>query len=57
MLSKITYGERLYRELGNTLAQWNHKVAQGFDEAFFAFWPVDIFPFRENPQWTIVERR
>jgi hypothetical protein len=47
MIIKITYGETIWEEMGEELIQWNLTAVGQANEAFFAFWLVDIFHFCE----------
>ncbi|PVG01693.1 cytochrome P450 [Serendipita vermifera] len=45
MIVKVTYGEQIWEEMGEELMQWNLTAVEQANEAFFAFWLVDMFHF------------
>jgi hypothetical protein len=45
MVVKITYGERIWEEMGSELTNWNLSAVAMASEAMYTFWPVDIFRF------------
>jgi hypothetical protein len=47
MISKLTYGEKMWEEIGPELSRWNLEALELVSEAFFGVWPVDFFHFRE----------
>ncbi|PVF97216.1 cytochrome P450 [Serendipita vermifera] len=52
MVSKMAYGERIWKEMGNEPSHWNLELMELISEAFFSFWLVDIFHFlRFLPGW------
>ncbi|PVF93570.1 cytochrome P450 [Serendipita vermifera] len=52
MLTKATYGEQIWREMGNDLSHWNKDAMAVLTEASFAFFPVNVFNFlRFIPDW------
>ncbi|PVF93573.1 cytochrome P450 [Serendipita vermifera] len=52
MVSKATYGTRIWEELGEDLAHWNLEAMDILNETMFGFWPVDMFQFlRFVPDW------
>jgi hypothetical protein len=44
MVSKATYGEQIWEELGDNMSHWNLDAMDILNETMFGFWPVDIFP-------------
>ncbi|PVF93579.1 cytochrome P450 [Serendipita vermifera] len=52
MVSKVTYGDQIWDEMGQDLSHWNKDVMSIVNEAAFSFWLVDIFHFlRFIPDW------
>ncbi|PVF95137.1 cytochrome P450 [Serendipita vermifera] len=52
MVSKATYGEQIWREIGKDLARWNIEAMDIIGESLFSFWLVDVFHFlRFIPDW------
>ncbi|PVF93462.1 cytochrome P450 [Serendipita vermifera] len=52
MVIELTYGEKLWNEIGQDLIGWNMKALEHANEAFSTFWFVDIFHFlRFIPEW------
>jgi hypothetical protein len=47
MISKATYGEQIWREMGEDLGRWNREAMDIIGESLFSFWLVDVFHFRE----------
>jgi hypothetical protein len=47
MLSRTTYGDRIWDEMGDDLTHWNHDANDNFSEVAFSFWMVNIFHFRK----------
>jgi hypothetical protein len=45
LVSKMAYGQKIWKEMGNELDHWNIELMELVNEAFFTFWIVDIFPF------------
>jgi hypothetical protein len=45
MISKATYGEQIWREMGEDLGRWNREAMDIIGESLFSFWLVDCFPF------------
>ncbi|PVF93563.1 cytochrome P450 [Serendipita vermifera] len=57
IVSKLTYGGKIWDEMGDELSLWNIEVMELFNEAFFAVWLVDIFHFlRFVPDWLSTPR-
>ncbi|KIM28405.1 hypothetical protein M408DRAFT_23786 [Serendipita vermifera MAFF 305830] len=53
LVTTVTYGEEMWKTMGDDLAKWNLEEMHYVNEAFFNFWPVDIFTFmRFIPSWT-----
>ncbi|KIM28319.1 hypothetical protein M408DRAFT_69838 [Serendipita vermifera MAFF 305830] len=49
---KVAYGNKLPATTGEELSSWNREVAELINDAFFRFWPVDVFHFlRFIPSW------
>lgn len=52
MVTKATYGQKIWDEMGEGLSRWNLEMMDLVNEAFFAFWMVDIIPsLRFVPEW------
>ncbi|PVF97330.1 cytochrome P450 [Serendipita vermifera] len=52
MVSKFTYGEKIWDEMGDGLSHWNLEVMDLINEAFFGVWLVEFFHFlRFIPDW------
>ncbi|PVF93569.1 cytochrome P450 [Serendipita vermifera] len=52
MLLTVTYGEKIWDEMGEQLVHWNLEAAERITKALFSFWFVDIFHFlRFIPDW------
>ncbi|KIM28315.1 hypothetical protein M408DRAFT_23718 [Serendipita vermifera MAFF 305830] len=52
LVTTVTYGEEMWRTMGDDLANWNCEQMKYINEAFFNFWPVDIMNFlRFIPSW------
>ncbi|PVF97331.1 cytochrome P450 [Serendipita vermifera] len=52
LVSKLTYGEKIWDEMGEGLSHWNLEALALINEAFFGPWPVEIFHFlRFIPDW------
>ncbi|PVF93588.1 cytochrome P450 [Serendipita vermifera] len=52
IVTKATYGEKIWAEMGENLIHWNLEAFEYLTEAFFAIWMVDIFHFlRFVPDW------
>ncbi|PVF92957.1 cytochrome P450 [Serendipita vermifera] len=52
MVTKITYGEKIWDEMGSDLVSWNVEVMDLINEAFFGSWLVDFFRIlRFVPDW------
>jgi hypothetical protein len=47
MVTKATYGEKMWEEMGNDLSRWNLDSMDLSNEALFTFWLVDIIPICE----------
>jgi hypothetical protein len=47
MVSRFTYGEKIWEEMGNDLTHWNMEIMDLANEAVFSVWLVDFFPFCE----------
>jgi hypothetical protein len=45
VVSKMTYGQRIWNEMGHELGRWNMELMELVNEAFFTFWIVDVFHF------------
>ncbi|PVF93566.1 cytochrome P450 [Serendipita vermifera] len=52
LVSKATYGEQIWKEMGQGLSHWNADILVIINEALFSFWLVDVFHFlRFIPDW------
>ncbi|PVG01722.1 cytochrome P450 [Serendipita vermifera] len=52
MVSKATYGEKIWDEMGDDLSKWNLKAVDLTNEVLFNFWLVDILSIlRFVPSW------
>lgn len=52
MVSKTTYSDQVWNEMGKDLSHWNKDIMAIINEAAFSFWLVDIFHFlRFVPSW------
>ncbi|PVG01723.1 cytochrome P450 [Serendipita vermifera] len=52
MVTKATYGEKLWDDMGDILSERNLEAMDIANEHFFAFWLVDIIPLlRFVPSW------
>ncbi|PVF92948.1 cytochrome P450 [Serendipita vermifera] len=52
MVTKATYGEKVWDQIGDGLSKWNMEAMDLFNEAFFVFWMVDLIPLlRFVPNW------
>ncbi|PVF93586.1 cytochrome P450 [Serendipita vermifera] len=52
IVSKATYGDRIWKEMGKELLQWNTRAMSVLGEAGWSFWLVDVFHFlRFTPDW------
>jgi hypothetical protein len=45
MITKATYGEQIWHEMGKDLSHWNKDAMDVLTEASFAFFPVNVFNF------------
>ncbi|PVF98744.1 cytochrome P450 [Serendipita vermifera] len=53
IITKMIYGERMWKEMWKDLSHWNLDGMQMIDEGFASFWIVDLLPFlRYIPEWT-----
>ncbi|KIM28309.1 hypothetical protein M408DRAFT_23713 [Serendipita vermifera MAFF 305830] len=49
---EVTYGNNLPAVMNKELSSWNLEAMDLLDDAFFKFWPVDVFHFlRFIPSW------
>jgi hypothetical protein len=46
MVTKATYGEQVWDEMGKDLSQWNKEAMDLLTEAAFFFFPVNVFKSR-----------
>jgi hypothetical protein len=44
MVTKATYGQKIWDEMGDGLSRWNLELMDLVNEAFFAVWMVDFIP-------------
>ncbi|PVF97375.1 cytochrome P450 [Serendipita vermifera] len=52
MVSKATYGDQIWKEMGENLSHWNLEAIEVLSEAAYTFWMVDVFHFlRFIPDW------
>ncbi|PVF93568.1 cytochrome P450 [Serendipita vermifera] len=52
VLLTVTYGEKIWDEMGDKLLHWNLEASEYITKALFSFWFVDIFHFlRFIPDW------
>ncbi|PVF97327.1 cytochrome P450 [Serendipita vermifera] len=52
MVSKFTYGEKIWGEMGDNLTNWNMEIMELANEAVFTVWLVDFLHFlRFIPNW------
>ncbi|PVF92950.1 cytochrome P450 [Serendipita vermifera] len=52
LMTKATYGQRIWREMGDSLTRWNMGAMDLVNDALFSFWLVDIIPLlRFVPSW------
>ncbi|PVF97364.1 cytochrome P450 [Serendipita vermifera] len=57
LMSRATYGDRIWNEMGKELSHWNLDGVDNVSEAAFSFWMVDVFHFlRCIPDWIPVLR-
>jgi hypothetical protein len=45
MVSRLTYGEQIWNEMGEGLSHWNLEALTLISQAFFGPWLVEFFPF------------
>jgi hypothetical protein len=45
LVSKATYGDQIWKEMGEDLSHWNMDILVIINEALFSFWLVDVFNF------------
>ncbi|PVF93585.1 cytochrome P450 [Serendipita vermifera] len=52
IVSRITYGDQIWKDMGGELSRWNIEAQELANEAFNAFWLVDMINFlRFIPDW------
>ena len=44
-MTTVAYGEEMWKTTGEDLNAWNVETMHYINEAFFNFWPVDVFNF------------
>jgi hypothetical protein len=44
----MTYGEKIWEELGDGLSRWNYEVMELINEAWWGVWLVEFFRFCES---------
>jgi hypothetical protein len=47
LVTRATYGDRVWEEMGQDLLLWNRDAIAVIAEAAFSFWLVDVFHFCE----------
>jgi hypothetical protein len=52
LVTTIAYGEEMWKTMGEELNAWNVETMHYINEAFFNFWPVDVFNFCSYSQCT-----
>jgi hypothetical protein len=55
MVIEITYGGKIWDEMGKDLIHWNTVALEHANEAFSTFWFVDIFHSREYRKDSVYE--
>jgi hypothetical protein len=50
LVTTVAYGEEMWKTMGEDLNAWNVETMHYINEAFFNFWPVDVFNFCTYPQ-------